>query len=731
MPALGPGRVKVEFYDGTFWNDATTVLDLSAGVAIRPACGKTPWDQVEAGTATITLMDPTGAWWPGNPASPNSRWFGKGTPVRVTGTVGTTTSVRFVGSVRAIAASLGGDATSSARVTLTCSDVLADLAGIPMRDRLSHHLGSAAITSGGRSNGPDAWDAWPLTGAATDATIPSSRPGSANAGRVVRPLSGAGDVSFGSLEGTTAEFGPWNLPGMATLTPTGAVGPVLSLPATARTSGQTYLAFRGTSTVKMTIAAAYNGAGDNLWQLQQQAGTGELYFIDKLNNLVWATGRLVADGQWHTVVMYVNAATVPGPGQEVWCYVDGTYAGMMIYNAATLRTVVVGGLMSPKSLGKQSECYAGDVAMLGALGASQVGGIEHRAGSEPRTINDGLADVMYAAILTGVLTPSWLGPVQTSSPNVVTWPTQDTIALDALRTLAASVGARVRVEPRGTGTVSRISLMLPEDPTPALLPTPAPAFTLTLSADDADGGLSLSLPADETPTRADVTSPVASATYVGVEGLTSTSDSIATYCLTDTDAYALGGGWCYRPQGARLDQVGVDLATSSSGQPLADAVLAMIPGKTVCTLAGLPSALTGRTSQDLIVTGWDETWSAVGTTFALDTLPVDAWGRGVAASTGTDWCIVGGDTDHVATNGSTLGTGTGTLTVSSAAGINLASGATAYMDWAGEVVLGTAAYVSPGVSTLAVTARGQRGTVARAHADGERIDVYRPARAGY
>ena len=203
--------------------------------------------------------------------------------------------------------------------------------------------------------------------------------------------------------------------------------------------------------------------------------------------------------------------------------------------------------------------------------------------------------------------------------------------------------------------------------------------------------------------------------------------------LTNVDVsvmIAFAGGFVQsRPEGLRIEQVPVDIATAATGQALADGLLAMVPMKTVFTLAGVPSRPVGYTSTDVIAVGWEELYSMRQSTFTISTIPAAAWPRGIVASSGSEQCVIGGS-GHTVTGGSAAaGTGTGGgLTVTSP-GALFVTGATRFFNWGGECVQGSVSGASS-PQTLTLSARGQRGTVARVHADGEPIDIWRPFRLG-
>ena len=721
--ALGPCTVKVELMPASSWVDVSGLLDLDAGVQVRPACGADPWADVEAGSASFVLDDPDGTWWPENPASAYRGLVRKGMPCRVTVTAGSTPSRRHLGRVRLIQPTLVGSVGVGTRIQFTSTDLLADLQGRTLADRMSENAAVSAATEA-FSNGPDAWDSWSLEGDPTDASIPSARKGSTNSGRVVRPKSGAGNVTFSGLDGASFA-GALTSPGMATFETSGAVGPVLEFPVDAQTSGQVFLAFRTDLTSLRTLAVAYDAAGTRLWRLYIDTD-GILYVQDSAGG-IGTSQQVVVDGAWHTLVGYLSAAAVPGAGQTMGFFLDGVGVFTAAYDTSSMRTLIVGGLMSPKSRGKQSQCFAGDVALIATIGSTQVGGLEFYAAmiaDNPRFAWLRLAG--YAGDLVGTVNST----VRTTSCDTVEAPTHGKSLLQAMRELARSCGGRITVTPgTGSGTAADLYLMLPEEPWPAITTSAATAFTVTLSQDDADGIMWM-WGAEEAPTRYTVDGPAASATFVGDESDGRQDDSTDTWNVTEADAYAIAGGFVQsRPEGLRVEQVPVDIATAATGQALADGLLAMVPMKTVFTLAGVPSRPVGYTSTDVIAVGWEELYSMRQSTFTISTIPAAAWPRGIVASSGSEQCVIGGS-GHTVTGGSAAaGTGTGGgLTVTSP-GALFVTGATRFFNWGGECVQGS---VSGGSSpqTLTLSARGQRGTVARVHADGEPIDIWRPFRLG-
>lgn len=722
---LGPATVKAEFMPAAAWVDVSDLLDLPAGVQVRPACKATPWDPIEAGQAIFTLDDPTGTWWPGNPASAYYGLLRKGMPCRVTVTAGSTTSVRHLGKVRLIQPTLTGSVSTGTKITFTSTDLLADLQGRTTLDRLSENAAYAA-RSNSYSNGAAAWDSWPCTGEPTDDTIPSARDGSTNQGLMVWPKSGAGSVTFGAPDGATVE-GPINLPGMITFEPSGAVGPVLVLPIDADTSGQFYVAWRTTSTAQQTVAVAFDGSGSYLWRIQLKT-SGDVEFITPAGTTAFGATNM-ADGQWHTMVMYIDATAVPGAGQSLWSVLDSGGHGAVTMDTSSVRTVVVGGYMTPGSRGKQSECFAGDVTMLATVGAASVGGLENYCAMSSSTAGPQFGTLGYFA---DTLAGSVFGATtSTAAMPVINGPTQDSTILDLMRTIERTVGGVIWVDYDVAGTIADTYLLMPQNPAPAIAGDGAAYMTVTIGADDADG-IEWTWGAEQWPTRVVVTSPVASATWVGDETDGRQDDQIDTWSATATGAYAVGGGWVQsRPDGMRIKRLTIDLATSSTGQTLATKALGMRPGYHVLRLTSIPEVPVGVTQVDLIPTAWTETYTDQRSIFDVDTIPAEALPTGIVHDTYTDYTYLDVDGAHVATNGASIGTGTGNVSVTAPSTNDLfATGVSALLDWAGEVITGSFTG-SSSPQTLAISARAQAGTVARTHSNTDTISVHHSAHVTY
>lgn len=717
MTALGPGLVKVEVYARSAWNDVSAHVNLTAGVQITPAQRTDVFEDVEPGQADLTFHAHDGVMWPENPASPYSGEIVEGMPLRITVTIGSTTSVRHLGRIRLMQPAVAGDITQ-ATLAVTSTDVLTDVAGITLADRLTENLKAFATTSS-NSNDPNAWDVWPLTDDAASTVLLSSRPGGQNA-LIVPSKPASGTVTLGSLDGATTQ-GTWNLSGMATFAPTSTIGPVLRLPVTSSTAGQVYFGFRTSTLQDCTLAAGWDASGAVLWRLRiLSAGTVNLY--DSSNTLI-GSRAFTPDGAWHTMVGYLPTAAVPSANTHIGWYLDGTNLVNQTTTPSALRWITIGGGMNPYLLGKQSSCFTGDIAMLGVAGIGQLGGVDNECAII--TMDPNLAIQRITGGYTVAQTPAVGLNSEVYLPSVANFATDGMGALDALATIARSVGMQINVLPLSTGFASRIQFLTPELPTPGL----TPSMTIALYADD-DGQLTWDRGADNAPTRATASSPLATATYIGDESQRRSDASLDTVNAAVADAYAIAAGWVNRPRSSRLTPIVVDLATAIGGDTLAAAVLALKPMNNTATVANLPGVLTGRTTQDHIILAWTETWGVDSSLFSFSTIPADDWPYAIWTSAGGDHSYFGAGGLLTATNGASLGTGTGSLTVASSSGDLMVTGTSLTWSWGGEAVTGTASG-SSSPQTLAITARGVNNTVARTHNNGESVDVWRPAVFGY
>lgn len=732
---LGVGLVKVELMPSEAlgaWVDVSSYVNLTSGVSGRPAGPSDVFQPVEAGTWTFVLYAHDGVWWPENPGSPYFGQIVEGMPCRITGTVGTTTSVRHLGRIRIIDPEVQGSVEKGAQVTFTSSDVLADLGGV-MRDRLTENLKNQASIAT-YSNGPNAWDSWPLTDDTSSQVITSGRPGGNN-GQIYQPKSGAGVLTLNQLDGATHN-GPLSLPNMATFEPVNGVGPVIGLPLTSQTSGQFYIAWRTTSTQQAVIAAGYDKSGTVLWKIVQLIGGG-VGFYDSTNALLATMNPTnYNDGTWHTVVILPLGAGVPSSPLNNPCAVfwdAGSFSA--VFDPSAVRSVTVGGAMNPFLPGKQSQCFTGDIGMIGTLGATNVGGLDNLCCVSNGLTNTTTSATQYlSAYARAILKASMNVTATTTATNIANFPTQDVSYLDALNLVAQSSGSQLTVDPSlATSNVAKVSMRLPEAPAPNL----APAFTLTTTNDD-DGTWSLVRGAADIPTRSQVQSPLGLATYVGDESQRRLDDTFSSVNYDSNGCYAIAGSRVNRPRSSRLTPINVDLATAigtagtnASAQTLATAILAAVPMVTTFTLGSMPSGLFGRSQQDQLIVGWTETWTVGSTVFQFSCLPTsdlpDAVFDGVGA--GADYSRFGAGGVLATSNGAALGTGTGALTVTSTADLML-TGTSLTWNWNGEAVTGTVSgATSP--QTVTITARAQRGTVARTHANVEPFDVWLPATFGY
>lgn len=721
--------------NGTTWHDVTAYVDADEGITITPAThGGADEPEPAPGEASLALYGEDGVWWPDNPTSPRWPLPGRALRCRISGTVGTSTTWRHYGTVRSWEPD-PGDAPAEARIRIVSVDVLADLATLTYQDRLTEHLRYTAALIGA----PTRWDSWPLVEDAGASSLASGRVGSTAAGRVVPARSGAGTIETGDLDPGNNIFGPWNLARMVTFTPgqdgTGAdipVTPVMLLPVTAQTSGQTYLAFRTSVQSDRVIAEGYAPGAQLAWRIGIHPDNGLLYLLDDAETSTYLSLESCADGAWHTVVTYLPHNATPGASQTREWYIDGVYRYAQTgVDTSALRWIVVGGSMSPRSRGKQARCMTGDVTMLGVLGQGIVGGLERWCARTSDSAHDAVSLAIggWPAAYTDHVDAAW----SSTSARVARAPFHDRTALDVAHITCTTTGHRLRVVPSATAaTLYAIA--------PKLIPSTTPTATIILGDDD-HAPMALTRGGEATPTRATVDAPDGGGTWIDVAAETATgrprrldADTIETWSTTQRAAIAVAGGHVQGLPGRTLhiDQLAVDLTTSVSGQPLATAMLALTPGGCVTVTEGpTPGTLarwTGRTSDDHVASGWTETWDADGVTMDLRLYRAEDVPRTVLDDPGGRGRLCAGTGVLTVTGGSAaIGTGTGTVQVTTTR--RMRTGTPITWDWAGEWVTGTASGTST-VQTLTISARGVGGTVARAHVDGQPLDVATPARLG-
>lgn len=726
-PPIVTSKLEVEFVPGSgTWVDISDRINDLTILRPRAAPGE---DQVP-GTLTASLknypyLSGLGAGYcPFVPNNPAGRYYPNVTRdrrVRVTAMSGASTWVRFLGFIDKWLPSTG-TGIADAVCTLTATDVLGRYA----RKRLLSYLGEVVLADANA-------DYWPFDDGGDSASVRarSSNPATypPRPGLVVVPSKPPGTLTFqgadgGHLTDGQAEFtrGDANTP-----------APVILL--TVR-PGQILGGFQASFKLSVdpsgstgdTICAGYDRNADLLWRWSARISAGKVIWelCDNTGTArsFWDTSS-PRDDAWHWWQIKFNSSTLSSinlrdKGKAV--RVLGSTAWP--YDPRNTVWVVLGGLMEPDRLGKQTDTLQGGISSFTLHHTSTVFDFSEFAVPGVTTDADRVSGFLsqQGADLTALT-----GGSTTSTPDaqqlMYTNATSDLLA--RWNEHARTTGGQLSVRPDG-----RRRWLTSE-----LVRLPTVALTLDV-ADD------LHMPAgeyqetqEEKPTRVTASGPVGTVTLIdsAAETLLAMSlegapiaTSAGTLGLAQSAAALVMGG-----KTARLSQFAVDL--SVAGTDKTAAMMALLVGDRI-RVGGLAPELTGLTYQDVYASGWAETY--IGETrqaiFVFDTDPADDPAEGILDDAEFSRTAFG-DGVATVTGGTCVGiTGTGTLIVTSSSPASTTAGDyPCDLDWNGERVTVNAPGGATSPQTFTVTARGVAPTVARVHVAGEIVDAWHAANAGF
>jgi hypothetical protein len=679
--------VEVEFTDGV-WTDVTA--DVVSGVEITRGRASAV-DSSQPGMCTFTLDNASGGYTPDNPLSTLYPNWVEGKRVRVVVEYDSTEFVRFLGWVVQIEPGFPMDV-SSALVNVVAADAMGRLERRRLRSILREYLvGSTA--PGGDSMADLLYDYFPLTDADGSRAATSAFP--------------SGAIGTLTLHGSAS----W---GTAAVSPTLGAD-VVTLPAGSRLTG---------SSSRPVSGQSINQAG--MWFTCPEDAYGVLFTIrghgGVLTVSVQSGGqlglyRVATDGTVLTNAAYgplVNDGTPHFVG-----YVEASYPAF-IYE----RSLHVDGVSVYEDFGDSPYLYAGSVT-IGPPTAGEIGvGHFFMAKSSNDADNLIVKTEVYNLTLPSALSltqdelldhvSTWTGTTvdgTTGSTRPVTpLPTEGMSALDLAQLVANNETGRMWHDYEADAVyVESVSDAYPD--------------TVALTLDVEDDAVGEVVMARDASLLVKSVTARNGATDTTAEDADADTDATAGVdaCVSDLNQLwekasariALG-----KYQRLRPAQIRVDLMTATNDL-YADA-FALRPGLRV-RVANLPSAHFGVTYMDGYVEGWQEFIGVEGYAFTLDLSPADApgvarfdtarfaFGDGVANLNGA----IDADDTSISiewTGSSVLSTDSGDYPLD--------------LNINGErVTVSTAPGAGTSPRTLTVT-RGVAPTIARAHADGEPVEVW-------
>lgn len=658
-------------------------------------------------------------------------------------TLGTLSSVRFKGWIDRWQLQATDDLRDST-VLVTASDV----GGRYARRELLSVYGEAALYAG-RSSTSGVIDYWPLDDGSDATFVRNAGIGGGEQGEVVQPKSDAG----GTLELSTPDGGVL-VDGIASLARgssiSNAASPVIITPLQ---TGQWVRRVGGWVQLEEDpagfddYATGWAADGSAMWRLGPVADiiTGNIFWEirDAQTGTVLSRYDLgsPADGSWrHITALFGSSgfnctAQVAVYRSETLSFVAPSLAfSTPGWDGRLTRWVTWGGSMGPYSRGKQTNTLIG---RFGSMLAAYTSGPDDTHPYNPAfTGNPGY-------VYTGATRATWLatygsdldtaagggfGAGDTDPTPMMGDPRQAGRKLnDAWHLHAQTSGGQLIIRPDGRRQLR----------TAANLRSSAPNVVLHADLDLNMSDAPWTWERAERATRTTAESPAGSVTVIGdaateALGLRQDGSTIETVAGTVDAARAAAAAPMTGSGRSRLPAVAVDALTAGEGAW--SRLVNMLPGDRV-RIPGITGAAFGITQVDGYLAGWvekyggsdDRPWSVV---FELELEPADDPPESVVDDDRYGRVALGDGAATVTSGTAVGGTGTGTIVVTGTAPLSTSAGDyPAELDWLGEcVVVGSAPASSTSPQTLTLTARGQRGTVARVHAAGEAIDAWMAAR---
>lgn len=701
MPAIpGPDgfRVEIDWTDTGTWVDITDRVDLSQGLVLTVG-RQSVWDDAQPGTLAVTLDNQDGALTPDNPLSPWWPQVGEDVPIRVIVSHSGTAWRRFQGRTDTWAPTFGD---GGATVAVSATDRLGQLTR-PMPSALQQYLEGQEWWSTG-----DSWSLVELDGQVSR-SVANASPGQPAAVLVDDQLY-PGRITSGTDIGTLGIGGAWT---WETSAPSRrGTGLVVDVPATTRRCGGLWVqtSTQVTASEDYDVIIVARGPAGVLWKaLAAYTASGTVLQVRDGSDAVIGSAAGIADGAWHSITW---RGVITPYGLRVRVYLDGvTVATVVTANPLQVSQASYGALVDSvtKTTSRQLRGSLGGLWWAGTLASGDVA-------LEAAARGAGTTTASWHAVLQE-LADSTVGAIRAATPlGTDTRPVRRVngagrTTLEHLLALSRTIGGVLWHEPEtdsivlaGPGSQATTS-----------------AMTVTVGADDT-GDITWSRGIDSRPTRvtasAPVTGTVTASAALEAAGVRRES-TIDTLAPTVEDLYGIATWALNRARGLRATDLTIDLTTAE--HDLWSVTMHLRPGARI-TLAGLPAQWFGRSSRDLVVTGWTETWGPGTCMVALSTDAADDPAEGTWDT--ARW--VGAGSLRLAADVTATAT---TITVTADPGELLTTNAADYpldLDVAGERVRVTAAPTGTTTQTLTVT-RGVPPTPARAHVAGDPVDIWTPA----
>jgi hypothetical protein len=719
-PPVVTAKIEVEFVPGS-----GTFVDISnrcSSVTIsRPRPGVAQGAAVTTLTAELdNAPDSTGfcPFTPDSATAANYPNIERDRLVRVTAMSGPSSWVRFFGWSDTWVPDLGAGGVGQSTVTLTASCVLSRYA----RRRMMSMFGERVIT----------YDPLALYYPFDDSPdsdvvrVVSSTMAGANPGEMVAPSRYPGSASFASPDGGHLTDGQIDFTRGSDNAPAPVVllklrDPALGLPE--YIMGWYKLSSDPAGSLGDDMIAAYDASGKRLWVWSVKVVSGLVSWVlydDTSTSRSFIDTGAPRDEGWHYWAIWLTSATNTNLFTRTKGDTGQVAAGSSTwpYDPRPVQYLVVGGQMVPARKGKQSNTFQGSISSLA---------VEYDAVDFATYANPGIVveSDFYRAALSTISAPIDAlvgGAFSAADLTPVSFTTAPGDLLERFNELVVTIGGALFTRPDGRRHYRPAAGMR----------SPTVALTLDAAAD-------LHMPAggwqavrDERPTRVTASAPVGSITVTdtateAATGLRLEGPTVATAAGTIGVAQSVAA-WVMAHRASRLSSFGVDVTLTATDKTAA--IMALLPGDRM-RVDGLPTEYMGVSYVDVYASGWTESYIADGNLaqFVFDTDAADDPPEAILDN--AEYSRIGmGDGAATITGGTCVGTtGTGTVIITSTSVLTTVGGEYSLdLDWLGERITVNVPGGGTSPQTCTVTARGVAPTVARVHAAGEAVEVWRAAR---
>lgn len=705
-------------WDGVTFDDETPRVKAGGDAVVITRGRGSEADDVQPGVLTALFDNTDGARTPDNPLSPDFPFITDGAWTRFVVTRGGVPSTRHRGRISVGEPQMPDGEPSRAVVAIESVDMLGTIAE---RDLLADWIEQWVNTAE-----TAAVDLFPLD---EDVPVPGtlrnlgSRAGTA---RVVAASTRAGSAKTETPEGIALE-------GSVVLTPsTTGVGPVISVTTGVAAGSVNNIMFTFRSTDRTAaagpdkyLAVGLDGSGAALWSVRLKDNTGQCdvnvydaagVFRGTIIGNFSSVGEAAGADEWHLVQLVWSGGTMLG---FTFRAADNSQSGGATLTGLDIRgtrAVVLGGLVAgSRALGKQTACVA---ARFGAVVITDSTN-SARQYLEP----DALTTAQTRFTDMNLYCDFASAQIGTRNKPVARKTSAGRTGFDVVAELARTTGALVVASRSTDGT------LLWYDSDQQRLPTVALTVDVEL---DADGSGGFPWRKGDVPSYVKATFPGGAVAYQDTSR--PRKDVTVDTCAADSEgALDVASFRVNASQRLRLTKLVVDIATASND--LWSSIMALEVGQRIrCNLGTSGSILVsqyGATYVDVYAVGWREVYGRDVAYWEIDTIPADDPFEAVVD--GLDGRVCPDEGAMTATAGTLVGTGLGTLVVTTSSGPALSTSAADYpcdFDWNGEdITVATAPASATSPQTVTVTARGVGPTVARTHGAGEPFTVRFPGAA--